>query len=171
MSARSKESTSKETAATQSGTSKSAIYPLFADGPSKSKAGPSADLTGKPNAKTARPSSSAYKTPAKRKRNQKDQANRADDTGESELSSSEDESDNTKPKRKRAKVKIDPPGYTDGPPIKFRRVSPKLTACAKTRGYPRVIDFKRFTEASNKPNLTMAGVVTTVLFNHGPLSL
>lgn len=68
-------------------------------------------------------------------------------------------------------MKLDPPGYTDGPSLKFRRVSPKLTACAKSRGYPRVIDLKGFTEASNKQNLTMADVVATVLFNYDPMSL
>ena len=75
--------------------------------------------------------------------------------------------------KERAKVELDPPGFTDGPPIKFRRVSPKLTACAKSRGFPRVIDLKNFTAASNKQNLTilMADVVATVLFHYDSLSL
>lgn len=165
------QSTSKETAATHTNASGRAVYPLFADGISKSKAGKSGVLLAKPNAKTTGPSSSVRKTPAKRKANQKDEANKADDTSESESPSSDEEDDNEKPKRKRGKVKLDPPGYTDGPSIKFRRVSPKLTACAKSRGHPRVIDLKSFTEASNKQNLTMADVVATVLFNYDPLSL
>ncbi|KAF6226224.1 hypothetical protein HO133_009090 [Letharia lupina] len=155
----------------ESNESASASYPPFANGSSKSRAGPNAVLEAEPNAKTGEPSSSADKTPAKRKANQKDEANKADDTGEPESPSSEEESDHEQPKRKRAKVKLDPPGYTDGPSLKFRRVSPKLTACAKNRGYPRVIDLKGFTEASNKQNLTMADVVATVLFNYDPLSL
>ena len=158
-------STSNETSASQSGDSRRAVYPAFDDGQSKSKGGPSVISTVQPISKPAGPSSGADKTSAKRRANQKD------DAGESELSSSEEESDNEKPKRKRAKVKLDPPGYTDGPSIKFRRVSPKLTASAKNRGYPRVIDLKGFTEASNKQNLTMADVVATVLFNYDPLSL
>lgn len=169
-SAQSKESTSKNTAATQSDASTSAVCSLFADGSSKSKASPSA--TANRNAKTIAPSSDADKTPGKRKGKRKGRANKADDTEESESSSSEEEeSDNEKPRRKRAKVKLDPPGYTAGPSLQFRRVSPKLTACAKSRGYPRVIDLRGFTEASNKQNLTMADVVATVLFNYDPLSL
>ena len=46
-----------------------------------------------------------------------------------------------------------------------------MTACAKSRGFPRVVDLKSFTEASNKQNLTMADVFATVLFNYDPLSL
>lgn len=168
---KSNESKRQETAAIHSEISKSALHPLFTNGTSISKAGPSVVLTAKLNAKTGGPSSSTDKTPAKRKANHKDEANKADETGESESSSSDEESDNEKPKRKRAKVKLDPPGYTDGPSLKFRRVSPKLTACAKNRGYPRVIDLKCFTEASNKQNLTMADVVATVLFNYDPMSL
>ncbi len=171
VSGESNESTSNETSATPSDASKSAVYPLFADGPSTSKAGSSVVLTAKPNAKTTGLSSSADKSPAKRKSSHQDEGNKADHTGESELSSSEEECDSQKPKRKRAKVKLDPPGYTNGPAIKFRRVSPKLTASAKNRGYPRVIDLKGFTKASNKQNLTMADVVATVLFNYDPLSI
>ncbi|CAD6577448.1 MAG: hypothetical protein ASARMPREDX12_008352 [Alectoria sarmentosa] len=171
VSTKSNETASKETADTHSTTSESAVYPLFTDGSSRGKAGPGAVLTAKANAKTGGPSSSADKTLAKRKANKKDEANKADDTGETESSSSEDDGDKEKPKRKRAKVKLDPPGYTQGPSLKFRRVSPKLTACAKNRGWPRVIDLKNFTEASNKQNLTMADVVATVLFNYDPLSL
>ena len=169
VSTKSNETASEETADTHSATSKSAVYPLFADDSSKSEAGSVAVLTAKVNAKTGEPSSSVDKPSAKRKANQKDEANKADDRGETESSSSEDNIE--KPKRKRAKVKLDPPGYTQGPSLKFRRVSPKLTACAKNRGYPRVIDLKNFTESSNKQNLTMADVVATVLFNYDPLSL
>ena len=171
MSAQSNESTSKETASSQNEALKSGVYPLCTEGPSKSKAGPSAVHTATPESKTVGPSSSTDKNSAKRKANQTDEANKVNDTGESDSWSSEEEDDNGKPKRKRAKVKLDPPGYTKGPSIRFRRVSPKLTACAKSRGYPRVIDLKSFTEASNKQNLTMADVVATVLFNYDPLSL
>ncbi len=171
VSGESNESTSNETSANPSDASKSAVYPLFANGPSTSKADSTVVLTAKPNAKTTGPSSSADKSPAKRKASHQDEGNKADDTGESDFLSSEEESDNQKPKRKRAKVKLDPPGYTNGPAIKFRRVSPKLTASAKNRGYPRVIDLKGFTKASNKQNLTIADVVATVLFNYDPLSL
>lgn len=171
MSAQSNESISKQTASSQTGASETAVYPLFTDGPSKSNAGLSAVHTAKPGSKTTEPSIGANKNPAKRKTNQTDEGKKANDTGESDSSQSEEEVDSGKRKRKRAKVKLDPPGYTNGPPIKFRRVSPKLTACAKSRGYPRVIDLKSFTEASNKQSLTMADVVATVLFNYDPLSL
>ena len=170
VSGESNKSTSNETSATPSDASKGAVYPLFADGPSTGKAGSSVVLAAKPNAKTTGPSFGADKSPAKRKASQKDEGNKTDDTGESEFSSSE-ESDKQKPKRKRAKIKLDPPGYTNGPAIKFRRVSPKLTASAKNRGYPRVIDLEGFTRASNKQNLTMADVVATVLFNYDPLCI
>lgn len=113
----------------------------------------------------------AEKNPAKRKTNQLDEGSKIDEAGEPDSSSEEEKGDNRKRKRKRTKVKLDPPGYTNGPAIKFRRVSPKLTACAKSRGYPRVIDLKSFAETSNKQNLTMADVVATVLFNYDPLSL
>lgn len=168
---KSNESTSKETAATHSNASERPVYPIFADGISESKAGTHVFFTAKPNAKTTESSSSASKTPAKRKANYENETNKADGAGESESSSSDEESDNEKPKRKRGKFKLDPPGYTEGPPIKFRRISPKLTARAKCRGYPRVVDIKSFSEASNKRYFTMADVVATVLFNYDPLSL
>ena len=167
---KSNETTRDETDITSPGTPKRAVYPLFADSTSESNAGTTAMITAKPNATTQEPSSSADKALPKRKANQKDEAKKADDTDESEPSS-EGENNVEKPKRKRSKVKLDSPGYTNGPSIKFRRVSPKLTACAKSRGYPRVIDLKSFTEVSNKQNLTMADVVATVLFNYDPLSL
>ncbi len=167
---KSNEITRNETDIASSGIPKGAVYPLFTDSTSESKADTTAILTVKSNATTQEPSSSADKALPKRKANQKDEAKKADDTDESEPSS-EGENNVEKPKRKRSKVKLDPPGYTNGPSIKFRRVSPKLTACAKSRGYPRVIDLKSFTEASNKQNLTMADVVATVLFNYDPLSL
>ena len=165
-------SISKQTASSQLCAPEIGVYPLFTDGPSKSNAGSSAINTSKTESKTTEPSSSADKNPAKRKTNETNEENKANDTGESDSPSSEEEDDdNVKRKRKRAKVKLDPPGYTNGPSLKFRRVSPKLTACAKSRGYPRVIDLRSFTEASNKQNLTMADVVATVLFNYDPLSL
>ena len=171
ISAQSNESISKQTASSQNGASETGVYPLFTDGASRSKASLSAVHTAKPGSKTTGPSIGTDKNSAKRKPNQTDEGNKAIDTDESDSSPSEEEVDSGKRKRKRAKVKLDPPGYTNGPPIKFRRVSPKLTACAKSRGYPRVIDLKSFTEASNKQSLTMADVVATVLFNYDPLSL
>lgn len=164
-------SINKETASPQIDAFETGVYPLFTDGQSKSKAGPCAVHASKLGSKTTGPSSSAEKSPAKRKTNQLDEGSKATETGEPDSSSSDENGDNGKRKRKRAKVKLDPPGYTTGPSIKFRRVSPKLTACAKSRGYPRVIDLKSFSETSNKQSLTMADVVATVLFNYDPLSL
>lgn len=46
-----------------------------------------------------------------------------------------------------------------------------MTASIRSRGHPRVIELRSFTEESNKQNLTMADVVATVLFNHDPKSL
>ena len=152
---------------------KAQYIPLFADSTSKSKTGPSAVLTSKPNRMIQGPSNSADKTPPKRRANQRDEADSFDNTGGAGSSLSEEEKEESgieEPKRKRPKVKLDPPGYTNGPSIRFRRVSPQLTACAKSRGFPRVIDLKSFDEASNKQNLTMADVVATVLFNYDPLS-
>lgn len=85
------------------------------------------------------PSKSADKTPPKRRANQRDEADSFNNTGGAGSSLSEEEkeeSDIEEPKRKRLKVKLDPPGYTNGPSIRFRRVSPQLTACAKSRGFP-----------------------------------
>lgn len=171
MSEKDNEPTKKETDTAHSGATTSAIYPLFAESAPERKASTSSALTAKPSATPEGPSGSAEKTPPKRKAEQREDANKVGDTDQSELSSSEVENNDEKPKRKRPKVKLDPPGYNDGPAIKFRRVSPKLTANAKSRGYPRVIDLRTFTEASNKQNLTMADVVATVLFNYDPLSL
>ena len=169
---KSSKSTGKETDTTSSGTPGSAVYLPFANSASKSKAKASSTPTAQLNAMTEQSSSTANKTtPAKRKMTQREGTTKASRTGESESTSLEEENDNQKPTKKRPKVKLDPPGYTNGPAIKFRRVSPKLTACAKSRGYPRVVDLKSFTEASNKQNLTMADVVVTVLFNYDPLSL
>ena len=163
---------SEEADATHSDAPQDAVYPLFANSASKSMADPSATLISKHNATTEGPSSSADKAPVKRKANQKDPAKHsAQNPGESELSSSEEEASKKKRKRKSRKTKLDPPGYTDGPPIKFRRVSPDLTASTKNRGCPRVIDLKSFTKASNKQNLTMADIVATLLFNYDPLCL
>ena len=171
------DSTGKETSASQSGASKSAVYPLFNDDLSKNKVDQSVFFTAKPNAKSVGLSSSADKTPAKRKANQQDEATNIDGMGklesseEEEEEEEEEESRNEKPKRKRAKVKLDPPGYTDGPQIKFQKVFHKLTVAIKNRGRPRVVDLRDFTEASNKQNLTLADVVATVLFNYNPSSL
>lgn len=171
VSAQNNSSISKKTASFQIGVPETGVYPLSTNGPSKSNGGSSTSHTPEPGSKTTGPSSSADNSPGKRKTNQTNEENKANGTGEPDSQSSEEDGDNVKRKRKRAKVKIDPPGYTNGPSIKFRRVSPKLTACAKSRGYPRVIDLKSFTEASNKQSLTMADVVATVLFNYDPLSL
>ena len=166
------EPTSKKTITTRSGTHKGAIYPLFVDSASKRKIDTSDSLTAKLSPRSPKPFSSADgDLAAKSKANQKDDANKVDDPGESGSLPSEEESEKEKPKRKRAKVKLDPPGYTDGPTIKFRKVSPKLTASAKSRGFPRVIELGDFSEASNKANLTMADVVATVLFQYDPKSL
>ena len=159
---------SEETDATHSDGPKSAVYPLFADSAPKSKAGPSATSIAKYNATTEGPSSDANKAPAKRKATQKHEANKGEDP---EKSSSGEERSNSKLEKRRRRTKLDPPGYTEGPTIKFRRVSPKLTASTKSRGYPRVVDLESFTEASNKQNLTMADVVATLLFSYDPLCL
>ena len=153
------------------GTHKGAIFPLFVDSASKRKSSTSDSLTVKLSPRSPKLFSSADGDLAKRKANQKDEANKVDDSGESDSLPSEEENENEKPKRKRQKIKLDPPGYTNGPAIKFRRISPKLTASAKSRGFPRVIELNDFSEASNKENLTMADVVATVLFEYDPMSL
>ena len=170
-SAKGNEPTIKKTRTIKSGTHKGAIYPLFVDSASKRKTSTSDSLTVKISPRSPKPFSSADGDLAKGKANQKSEANKVDDPGESDSLPSEEESEKEKPKRKRPKVKLDPPGYTNGPAIKFRRISPKLTASAKSRGFPRVIELKDFTEASNKENLTMADVVATVLFEYDPMSL
>lgn len=170
ISGESDEQVSTETDATQPGALQSGEYSLFANKASQKKGRASSALTSKPNAKSQRPASSADKSPAKRNANHKNRTKKVDDTGES-ASSSSGESDKEIPKRKRPKVKLDPPGYTNGPAFNFRRVSPHLTACARSRGRPRVIELRSFTEESNKQNLTMADVVATVLFHHDPKSL
>ena len=130
----SNEPTSEETGAIHSGASKSGVYPLFADITSKSKTTAGAALPAKPNAMKQRPSSSVDVSTPKRKANQKEGANKVDDTGGSDRALSEEESEIEKAKRKRTKIKLDPPGYNNGPSIRFRRVSPQLTACAKAVG-------------------------------------
>lgn len=164
------EPVSTETDATQPGTLKSGVYPLFSKNALQKESRTNSRLTSKPDAMSQGPASGADKSQAKRNANQKNGPNKVDDTGESDSTLS-GESDKETPKRKRPKVKLDPPGYTNGPAFKFRRVSPRLTAAARMRGYPRVIDLRSFTEESNKQNLTMADVVATVLFNYDPKSL
>lgn len=74
------------------------------------------------------------------------------------------------PKKKRAKV--NPPGYTEGPSIRFLKVCSQLTARTKGgRGHPRVVDLESFTKHSNKQTFTMADIVATILWNHKPESL
>ena len=120
------ETMSKETDTTHSNTYKSAVYPLFADSASKSKAGPSATSIAKYNATTEGPSSGAIKAPTKRKATQKSEAKKGEG---SETSSSGEERSNNKSKKKGRKTKLDPPGYIEGscccqvslsPPILFR---------------------------------------------------
>ena len=163
-------STSKETATNRSDGSKSTAFQPVADGLRKSKANPRVLFKAKPDSKTAGQSSSLADTPNKRKANQKDQVSEADNTGELESSSLEEENDsNGKPTKKRARFELDTPGYTKGPTIQFR--SNFHPACGQTRGYPRIINLHSFTEESNKEDLTMADVVATFLFNYDPLSL
>ena len=152
-----------------SGGSKSTASQPVADGLRKSEAISSVLLKAKPDCKTARQSSSLADTPNKRKANQKDQESEADNTGESESSSLEENDSNEKPITKRARFDLDPPGYTKGPPMQFRRSFHTLEG--QTRGYPRIVNLHSFTEASNKEDLTMADVVATFLFNYDPLSL
>ena len=169
---KSNEPTGKKTWTTHCDTHKTALYPLFADSVSKGRNSATEALTAKPSRTSQRSSSSADQILAKRKAKGKDEANKVGAPDESDsLSASEEESKNEKPKRKRPKVKLDPPGYTKGPAVKFRRISPKLTASTKSRGFPRVIELKEFSEASNKENLTMADVVATLLYNYHPRSL
>ena len=150
--------------------SKSTASQPVADGLRKSEAIPRVLFKAKPDCKTATQSSSLADTPNKRKANQKDQESEVNNTRESESSSLEEENDsNGKPITKRARFDLDPPGYTKGPPIQFRRIF--LTLGGHTRGYPRIIDLHSFTEASNKEDFTMADVVATFLFNYDPLSL
>ena len=170
ISGESNEQVSTDTDATQPGALQSGVYSLLANNASQKKGRTSSALTSKPNAKSQGPASSADKIPTKRNANQKNRTKKVDDSGES-ASSSSGESDKETPKRKRPKVKLDPPGYTNGPAFNFRRVSPLLTASTRSRGNPRVIELRSFTEESNKQNLTMADVVATVLFNHDPKSL
>ena len=159
-------STSKETATIRSDGSKSTASQPVADGLRKSKVVPRVLLTW-PDSKT---SSSLADTPNKRKANQKDQESEADNTGELESSSLEEENDsNGKRITKRARFKLDPPGYTERPPIQFR--NNLHTECGQAHGYPRIVNLHSFTEASNKEDLTMADVVATFLFNYDPLSL
>ena len=162
--------TSKETATIRSDGSKSTASQPVADGLRKSKAFPRVLLEAKPDSKTAGQSSSLADTPTKRKANQKEQVSEADNTGDLEASSLEEENDsNGEPINKRARFKLDPPGYTEGPPIQFR--SNVHTECGQKHGYPRIVNLDSFTEASNKEDLTMADVVATFLFNYDPLSL
>lgn len=72
---------------------------------------------------------------------------------------------------KRAKRKPNPPGYTTGPPIRFTKVCSPLTASPNQRGWPRIVDLQDFMDESNKQNLTIADIVATVLWKHGPKTL
>ena len=159
--------TSKESATIQSGGSKSTAYQLVADSPRKREAGPSVVLTAKPDSKTAGQSSSVAQTPNKRKANQKYQVSEGGELESSLLGA--EKANYEQPMEKRAKFKLDPPGYTDGPPILFRRIP--HTDYGQKRGYPRIVDLDSFTERSNKQDLTMADIVATFLFNYDRSSL
>jgi len=63
------------------------------------------------------------------------------------------------------------PGYTTGPPVRFLKLCSQLTADPKRRGWPRIVDLKDFMDESNKQNLTMADIVATILWKHGPRTL
>lgn len=71
----------------------------------------------------------------------------------------------------KARKRTDPPGYTTGPPVKFVEVSSQSTAAPNRRGWPRIVDLKDFMDESNKQNLTMADIVATILWKHGPRTL
>jgi len=82
------------------------------------------------------------------------------------------ENDENKVPQKRKRAKLNPPGYAEGPSIKFLKVCRQLTSMTKGgRGYPRVVDLESFTKHSNKQNFTMADIVATILWNHKPESL
>ncbi len=81
------------------------------------------------------------------------------------------ESDESEAPRKRKRVKIIPPGYTEGPSIRFLKVFSQFGTRAKNRGYPRVVDLESFTNDSNKQSFTMADIVATILWNYEPQSL
>lgn len=74
------------------------------------------------------------------------------------------ENDENKVPQKRKRAKVNPPGYAEGPSIKFLKVCRQLTSMTKGgRGYPRVVDLESFTKHSNKQNFTMADIVATIL--------
>lgn len=78
-----------------------------------------------------------------------------------------EKSDAEAPTRKKAKKSDDPPGYTDGPPIKFiLKKESKLTSQVSKRGHPRLVDLSSFTEGTNKQNFFMADIVATILWNY-----
>ena len=95
----------------------------------------------------------------------------ASDSDDSEESEESEESQGCEPEPKRARKTITPPGFSNGPPIKFLKVCNLLTANARRRGWPRVVNLKNFSKESNKQNLTMADIVATILWKHGRSTL
>lgn len=78
-----------------------------------------------------------------------------------------EKSDAEAPARKKAKKANDPPGSTDGPPIKFLlKKESKLSSAAHKRGHPRIVNTDTFTNETNKQNFTMADIVATILWNY-----
>ena len=92
-------------------------------------------------------------------------------TERTSVSSNDSEKDESPRPLKRRKKAPAPPGFTEGPPIRFSRACTSLTASVKRRGYPRLVDLESFAKESNKQNLTMADIVATVLWNHMPQTL
>ena len=55
------------------------------------------------------------------------------------------------------------PGYTDGPPVQFLKVTNRLSKKSILRDYPRIVDVQKFTK---EKKLTMADIVATVHYKH-----
>ncbi|KAL9638625.1 MAG: hypothetical protein Q9164_001432 [Protoblastenia rupestris] len=87
------------------------------------------------------------------------------DTANSTSSVANVTSDNLAPSPKKPKKKKDPSGFSDGPPMKFAQVTPRLPA-SRGRGYPRIVDLEVFDKSTDKQMLTMADIVATILWNH-----
>ena len=83
------------------------------------------------------------------------------------ISCSSDISSSAKlPAAKKAKKQTMIPGYTDGPPVQFLKVTNRLSKKTNLRGYPRIIDVQKFNKEKNKQKLIMADIVATVLYKH-----
>lgn len=77
-------------------------------------------------------------------------------------------SDGEKGSSQKKRLTVNPPGYTDGPLVQFRKDCSQSTATRGRRGYPRVVDLNSFEDESNKQYFTMADTVATILWSHGP---